>query len=177
MAERFKVQALERLYAGGGVREANERFVVDEAEFEPRTMLKLPDQDADIFSDRPEVRQARQENAIAASRAFGETLAAIGADPTATAEAVGKPAPKADLTGDPAEDDRLAEARAEAERLTQADRDRASVTTDANAIGAAALAAAQAATAAAVKTADQNPADEPAKPAARAKASTGTKAS
>lgn len=82
-----KVKATVALYDGLSYRKANDVFLIDADKFDPETMEKVTD-GAPVWSDTPENRIARDENAMTAAHDFGQALAEAGADPAATAEAV-----------------------------------------------------------------------------------------
>lgn len=150
-----KVKALVALHDGLTYRKEGDRFVIDADKFDAAVMMKLPDQSEDILADTPEARQARSENAATAAMDFGAALAEAGADPAATAEAVGKPAPKASASKAKAEDDAEAKAREEADRLRDEARKEAAAAADADAVAEAAVETAKAATKAAARAAER----------------------
>lgn len=84
MAE-VKVKAKVALYDGEAYRKEGDVFVIDADLFDDATMEKT---DAPVWSDTPENRVARDENAVTAAHDFGQGLAEAGADAKATAEAV-----------------------------------------------------------------------------------------
>ena len=81
-----KVKALCALYDGLAYRKEGDVFVIDADLFDEATMEKATDQP--VWSDTPENRVARDENAVTAAHDFGQGLAEAGADAKATAEAV-----------------------------------------------------------------------------------------
>lgn len=86
MAE-MKVKAKAALYDGQSYRKENDVFIIDAAFFDETVMEKVTDGQP-VWSDTPENRIARDENAMTAAHDFGQALAQAGADPAATAEAV-----------------------------------------------------------------------------------------
>ena len=83
----LKVKAKAALYDGQSYRKENDVFVIDAAFFDETVMEKVTDNQP-VWSDTPENRIARDENAMTAAHDFGQALAEAGADPAATAEAV-----------------------------------------------------------------------------------------
>lgn len=83
----LKVKAKAALYDGLSYRKEGDVFVIDTKSFDGAVMEKVTD-DQPVWSDTPENRIARDENAMTAAHDFGQALAEAGADPAATAEAV-----------------------------------------------------------------------------------------